>query len=480
MAKVFTRDIAKSLSEKKGISLEEAETYIESFFSLIDESLIREKNVKIKGFGTFKLVEVRDRESVDVNTGARMVIDSHSKISFTPDSTLKDLVNKPFSQFETVALNDSDEIEKDFAILEEQKNNSLDLSEAEVSIVSSETDTPVQSSTPEVFIVSDTDVEDANNADEKHDDATEVNIESHQEVERIEENKEVIIDTSINLDDNEDTDSSYNENELISSDEPFGNEESEAECNNIDEEKSSGIELVSQEDNNTLHDDMVSESVCDTQDDEIHVDNNEIHVDNNEIKEENDVIQEGDDVKKHSFLKIMSYSLLAIALMIIVFISGYFLGGNSDKSAEKVTENVAQTHKPIVKKTVEVKKADTLSNVIKADSVIEKQKKDSRLLSPKKNNIEKDVEQIQGKTDSPAMSYARRMVKTGAYVIVGTEKSVKIKHGQTLKSISRLYLGEGMECYIQIHNGKCEASEGETINIPKLKLKKKVANKKVS
>lgn len=112
MAKVLTKDIAKVLAEKKGLSYEEAEGYVNSFFSLVDDSLIPEKIVKIKGFGTFKLIDVRDRESVDVNTGERMVIDGHSKISFTPDSTFKDLVNKPFSQFETVVMNDSAEIER--------------------------------------------------------------------------------------------------------------------------------------------------------------------------------------------------------------------------------------------------------------------------------------------------------------------------------------------------------------------------------
>lgn len=143
MAKVLTKDIAKALAEKKGLSYEEAEGYVNSFFSLVDDSLIPEKIVKIKGFGTFKLIEVRDRESVDVNTGERMVIDGHSKISFTPDSTFKDLVNKPFSQFETVVMNDSAEIEKDFAALEQQKPE-------EQEPVSSFVDTPVQPSLSDI------------------------------------------------------------------------------------------------------------------------------------------------------------------------------------------------------------------------------------------------------------------------------------------------------------------------------------------
>lgn len=113
MAKIGIKNIADALARKKNLSPDEAEKYVETFFSLINEALIPDKIVKIKGFGTFKLVDVRDRESVDVNTGERVVIDGHSKISFVPDNTLKELVNKPFSQFETVVLNDGVDFEKD-------------------------------------------------------------------------------------------------------------------------------------------------------------------------------------------------------------------------------------------------------------------------------------------------------------------------------------------------------------------------------
>ena len=106
MGKVFIKDIAERLSRKKNITPFEAEKYLNTFFAVVNEGLQTDKLVKIKGLGTFKLIEVRERESVDVNTGDRVLILGHSKITFTPESSLKEMVNKPFSQFETVELND--------------------------------------------------------------------------------------------------------------------------------------------------------------------------------------------------------------------------------------------------------------------------------------------------------------------------------------------------------------------------------------
>lgn len=105
------QDIADLLVERHGLDKKDAELFIENMFELIEESLATEKYVKIKGLGTFKLTEVDTRESVDVNTGERIEILGHTKVSFTPDATMKELINKPFSHFETVVLNDGVELE---------------------------------------------------------------------------------------------------------------------------------------------------------------------------------------------------------------------------------------------------------------------------------------------------------------------------------------------------------------------------------
>ena len=109
--KVTIQDIINLLCEKHGTNKKDAELFVKGMFDLIEEALANEKYVKVKGLGTFKLTEVDSRESVNVNTGQRIEIQSHTKISFTPDSTMKELINKPFSHFETVILNEGVELE---------------------------------------------------------------------------------------------------------------------------------------------------------------------------------------------------------------------------------------------------------------------------------------------------------------------------------------------------------------------------------
>ena len=109
--KINLQDLVNLFCEKQGLNKKEAELFVKTMFDLIEEALTTEKYVKIKGFGTFKLTEVSSRESVDVNTGERIEIQGHTKVTFTPDATMKDLINKPFSHFETVILNEGVELE---------------------------------------------------------------------------------------------------------------------------------------------------------------------------------------------------------------------------------------------------------------------------------------------------------------------------------------------------------------------------------
>ena len=109
--KINLQDLVNLFCEKQGLNKKEAQLFVKTMFDLIEEALATEKYVKIKGFGTFKLTEVSSRESVDVNTGERIEIQGHSKVAFTPDATMKDLINKPFAHFESVVLNDGVELE---------------------------------------------------------------------------------------------------------------------------------------------------------------------------------------------------------------------------------------------------------------------------------------------------------------------------------------------------------------------------------
>ena len=110
--KILLQEIADILAEKEGITRKKAENFTRAFFEIIEEGLTEDKFVKVKGFGTFKVIPVSERESVDINTGERIQISGHSKITFTPDNFLKDLVNKPFSHFQTVVINEDTDIEE--------------------------------------------------------------------------------------------------------------------------------------------------------------------------------------------------------------------------------------------------------------------------------------------------------------------------------------------------------------------------------
>ena len=113
MGKLTIQDIANVLSDRKGLSKNDASNFVNEMFDVIQQALERDMVVKVKGFGTFKIIDVDPRESVNVNTGERVLIEGHNKITFTPDQLLKEIVNKPFSQFETVVLNEGVDFAED-------------------------------------------------------------------------------------------------------------------------------------------------------------------------------------------------------------------------------------------------------------------------------------------------------------------------------------------------------------------------------
>ena len=128
MDKYTIPQLAEILIRKNGLSEEEAQSFVSAIFDLIKEGLEADKIVKVKGFGTFKIIDVDPRESVNVNTGERVLINGHQKITFTPDSVMKEMVNRPFSQFETVILNDG----VDFNDVEVEEKPTSDTEEATV------------------------------------------------------------------------------------------------------------------------------------------------------------------------------------------------------------------------------------------------------------------------------------------------------------------------------------------------------------
>lgn len=151
--KITLQDLVNSFCEKQSMNRKDAETFVRTMFELIEEALATEKYVKVKGLGTFKLTEVDSRESVNVNTGERIEIQGHTKVSFTPDTSMKELINKPFSHFETVILKDGVELE-DTAV---EVPETLDMQEAVTTEMetSAEVEVPVQEENPEVVAIPD-------------------------------------------------------------------------------------------------------------------------------------------------------------------------------------------------------------------------------------------------------------------------------------------------------------------------------------
>lgn len=118
--KITLQDIIRQLTERCDIPKAEAETFVRTMFDVIEDALATDKYIKVKGLGTFKLIEVESRESVDVNTGERIEIQGHTKVSFVPDTGMRDLINKPFAHFETVILNENVRLEDTETVSEEE------------------------------------------------------------------------------------------------------------------------------------------------------------------------------------------------------------------------------------------------------------------------------------------------------------------------------------------------------------------------
>ena len=159
MGKIFMSDLADRLAEQAGMSKRDAQQFLSAVVETIQEGVNNDKIVKIKGLGTFKVIDVEARESVNVNTGERVTIDSHQKLTFTPDSAMKDLVNKPFSQFETVVLNDGVDFDDvNTESVEEQKDTEKPeeteiLEVSEISSVPEKTEAPESSEKSESSVI---------------------------------------------------------------------------------------------------------------------------------------------------------------------------------------------------------------------------------------------------------------------------------------------------------------------------------------
>lgn len=461
MGKVSIQELAALLVDRAGLNKKEATTFIGAIFDLVQQALETEKIVKIKGLGTFKIIDVDDRESVNVNTGERVLIEGHGKITFAPDSIIKELVNKPFSQFDTVVLNDGVDFDDDLP--PESPQNSEPVMQPVIEPVLKPVVEPV--SQPIVKPASQPEPEPAPVFQTKvsQEEPTEMPLVDFVDERQAEEN--------------------LSESEAPSGDLP----KSEA--------ASVAFKTPEPESEPQAAPETQPESESENSEDELERESQE------EVEEETEEVEERFGVNKW---------LLALLACILGIIIGYFIGNyfpmNSNQGGEEAkVEKVVPAKKTVVTPTVTPEAVTPAEN---ADETAEEAKQPEPEPKPEvkpevkpepKPEIKPEAkaapkpvtkpepkapkaEEKKSAAKEPApekldkYSAMDARVRTGAYRIVGTEKVVKVKEGDNIRKISNRVLGPDMECYLEVYNGMKTSTPlkvGQEIKVPKLQLKKK-------
>ena len=430
------KDLARFLVEKHGIKLTDAELFISLMTEIINEGVHRERQVKIKGLGTFKLTSVSSRESIDVNTGERIVIEGRDKLSFAPDNAMKELVNQPFSQFETVVVNDGVELEDEYKEQVEETTPADEKKEIVEEKAVEEIELPREEPVEPIAIVSEMSAEKMSVKEEKQEDKVQETISETNvsEVEQIETAQETIETASDNVaKDEEDTPDSSPEKE----DEPMVEETDSRENDNEDTENASIVNTP----------------------------------------------------RKSSYMKPLVVGFVALFVVLIGTICFMFMKlCQQNEQIYNFRMEVQTLQLELLKKQYSTMRG--CSKVMKPVAVAEKpapaEKKSEPVAekpTPVTGKSTSDVERPTSVAEKPvsskeedayeALNKSDARVRTGAYRIVGVKQVVKVKRGQTLSSISRLYLGPGMECYIEVMNKNKELKEGDRVKIPELKRKHK-------
>ena len=519
MSKISLSDLAQRLAEKSGISLQDAELFIRKMFDVANEGLQSDKLVKMKWLGTFKVMAVKDRESVDVNTGERIIIEGRDKISFTPDNILKEIVNKPFAQFETVVVNDGvdfDEIDRKFENAEEDgsvfestlesvpdsENSSLEsfveqdspATSGVIDFLDEENDAPVSD---EMIVIGEKRLSQENVAEpeEKKPEGSEpAATEPAVFKPAVSEPEESEFATS-ELETKESEVPAQNEVESVVSDEE--NESTLTEEAPIAEKASSDEEIPS----------------SDEETDKRHVvlprylviaasvvflamiggfgwfafnygkmaaqrDHLALQLDNyQQITTEKKAPTKSASTQEEILRKKAIEDSVRMAQASEAVKKVENAGQNMNATADKQSIDVKSAE---AKKNLEAKKLADAKNLADAKRQVEakkladakKQQETKKLAEAKKKEearkqAEKHAAQASSKYDQDVR------VRTGAYRIIGVSEVVTAREGQNIKSLSQKYLGPGMECYVEALNGTSLLKPGQKVKIPKLELKKK-------
>lgn len=452
MSKFSLNTLGKLLADKSGLSQVEAELFIRKMFDVCNQGLEADKQVKIKWLGTFKVQATKDRESINVNTGERFTIEGRDKLTFTPDNILKEIVNKPFAQFETVVVNDGvdfDEIDEKFG--EEQTED------APAQVIDFLDEEKTATPNPEVVVIGSEKEKEKEAEDEL---AKQIAIEQA----KLERLKQAQL-----------------EQERIQKEklEKEKQEQERLEQERLEQEK---LELAQQQ--QALK--AVVEPAVPASD---------------ESEEE----EEEEESSNSHHIVIPCYLVVAVCLIVVALIGGMgwfaFNYGQMTAQRDHLAMQLNQYHQAPAKKvpakpaaaplsqeqklrqkamedsirmakTAEAVKLAEKSDEESASAEKAKQTEAKAKAEAKEKAKDKDEEKATSKIASSQYDKDAR-VRTGAYRIIGVAQTVTVGAGQTLEQISTRYLGSGMECYVEALNGTSTVKAGQKIKIPKLELKKK-------
>lgn len=442
MGKISIQDLSSVLVEKRGLTKKEASNFISEMFDIVQQELEKDKLVKIKGLGTFKIIDVDDRESVNVNTGERVLIEGHGKITFTPDSLMKELVNKPFSQFETVVLNDGVEFEEPKEEAAEPQDTDADPSSmALVDFGLGNVKADLSS-----FPVIEDNIKKGDESAEKPavEEPVAEQLVAKQPAAEETVAKEPVVEETIE------------EQPVV--EEPAAEEPAKEEPvakEPVIEESIEEEPVAEEPAKEPIEEPVAEESASDEIGDE-------------EVSY--------DDEEESSGSKSWLWALIGC---VVGLVCGYLLGNYFPFGASPQTpEQQVAPAKLAVEQKENIVSIDSLEDVGEPAEEAAPAQEPAKAVDPAKAEPAKEAAKpAADATDEFSAKYAAKdnRVRLGAYHIVGTDKVVKAKEGQTLAKISRTYLGPDMECYLEVYNDM-KASDvlkaGQEVKIPKLVWKK--------
>lgn len=441
MAKSAIQLITSALAKQHNLSADDAAAFVDAFFDIISSELKNGNQVKIKGLGTFKVQAVKPRESVNVNTGERVLIEGHDKISFTPDTVMKELVNKPFSQFETVVINDGVDTEELERIPAEDSSDEVksDLDDAttkntsEEKLLAEEERTEVEDTKEETnnsnTVKEDAVIEAEDNLNEKNlpvdvieeptSEENEAISDSEEKLSELEENKEEKQEVAIEADAKVDS--------IVES-------KGEEETIEVEVKSVQSVPNIAEERKESSNENNIDKTELPNSSEPTHILDDE---DTDVESSENGILKK-----------------VALVAFIVIICLGIFLwvrmsSTNSKKKTKEVAEqvNTSEDHSSLGTQTVS---ADTTS-VTKVHE------------TPEKKETAK-VDSFMPLNSDPRIRY-------GAYNIIGIDRIVVLKKGETMEKYSRKTLGADMVGYFQVLNGRKTMQAGDTMKVPKVELR---------